>query len=165
MKAIITLPLKTFSVNQMYYGNRQIKTVAAKEWSYTVFHELSKKHNQEELLKLREYFDPSKHVYVLNMTAYYPKEILFTKKGYISGRAHDITNWEKPLVDLIFHPKYFDISTPYGCKNLNIDDKFVTDCYSKKRPSLDDNYSIKITLRIVRLDPLLQKLTSPSQHE
>lgn len=89
------------------------------------------------------------------MIVYYPKDKVLTKKDELSNKCFDTTNIEKPLMDLIFLPKYFDLEYPFGCKNLNLDDKFLLDLVSKKRISPDQNHYIKIKLEIVNRDQTL----------
>ena len=133
----------------MHCKNRSWTTQAYKDWSATVFHRLSSEENLKALEDLREFFDSEKHSYKVDIKFTYPKNILFTKKGSMSARAHDLSNIEKPLIDLIFLPCYFDKPSPYGCKNLNIDDKFISALSSKKLPG--DEHFIEIDLTIIDL--------------
>ena len=147
MKRVIILPIKALSINAMYCKNRSWKTSEYNDWSAAVFHKLDTEENLQALQELREFFDSSKHGYAVNLKFYYPKEILFTKKGSLSARAHDLSNIEKPIIDLIFLPCYFDKSSPYGCKNLNIDDKFIYELSSKKLAA--EEHRIEIELSII----------------
>ncbi len=137
----------------MYYGDGRNKTQAAREWSYRIMHQLSLPQNQEQLEKIRASFDRNKHCFQLSMRALYPKNILYKKDGTISAKSMDLTNWEKPLVDLLFLPKYFDVPSPYGCKNINCDDKYVTSMYSTKAVSESGTHKIEITVKIRNLRP------------
>ena len=149
MKIEFSIPVKPFSINSMYYGDARTKTTAAREWSYQVFHELSTEEILTKLKELREEFDPLKHCYHIKLTAHYPKAEMYTRKGAVSAKTIDTTNWEKPLVDLIFLPKHFEKSTPYGCQNLNIDDKYITSMHSSKQQG--ENHQIDIELEICDL--------------
>lgn len=131
----------------MYYANRS-KTTEAREWSCNILHHLSSTSNAKSLSEARSYFDKKIHCIQTTIIAYYPKEKVITLKGDVSNKSFDTTNIEKPLIDLIFLPKYFDKEYPYGCKNLNVDDKFLLDCYSKKRISPDGNHYIKVIIEI-----------------
>lgn len=133
----------------MYCSQRNIKTSAAKEWSCQVLHALNAPQITEDLKELREAFDPKKNGYEINLIFNYPKNIFRNKEGEISSRTMDITNIEKPLIDLLFLCKYFDLESPYGAKNLNIDDKYLTKMVSEKRSS--DIYSIEIVIKILDL--------------
>ena len=147
MKRSITLPIKAFSINSVYCKNRSFKTQSYKEWSMQVFHRLSTEENLQALQDLREFFDPKIHSYSINLKFYYPSDILYTKKGSLSARAHDISNIEKPLIDLLFLPVYHNKPAPYGCPNLNIDDKFISEMSSKKLSA--DAHKIEIELQII----------------
>ena len=152
MKRKLTIPSKAFSINAMTYRDKRTKTAAFYEWSHTVLHLLNSEENQKAFSDLRDHFDPTVHAVEATMTAYYPKEVLFTKKGMISAKSFDITNIEKPLVDLIFLPVYFDKPSPYGVKNFNNDDKYLVSFTSKKRFS--DKYMIEFEISIIDLQEL-----------
>lgn len=146
---IVILNLKPISINSVYgsIGQGFYKTSSATEWTYQVFDSLSQPETLEKLKKLREAFDPNLHTYRIKLIATYPHSEFITKKGQISSRTIDITNWEKPLIDCIFLPKFFDSVPPYGCANLNIDDKFLTEMHSKKKAG--DEYKIEIEIEIL----------------
>ena len=146
MRRVITLKLKPFSINAMFCRDKRHKTIEAQEWSCSVLVALALKENKKKLKELRQYFDPMKHVYKVDLTFFYPKHVLYRKDGGISARAHDLSNVEKPLIDLIFLPMFYDRPSPYGAKNLNIDDKYVTDLRSRKRVGKD--FRIRVTLNI-----------------
>lgn len=147
MKRTITLTTKPISINSMFCRDVRYKSVAYNEWSSNIFHKLQTEENLQAMEDLRDFFDPEKHGFVVNLKFFYPRNILFTKKGTLSAKAHDLSNIEKPLIDLIFLPCYFDKPSPYGCKNLNIDDKFICELSSKKLPA--EEHSIEIELSIV----------------
>ena len=146
MRRVITLKLKPFSINAMFCRDKRHKTIEAQEWSCSVLVALALKENKKKLKELRQYFDPMKHVYKVDLTFFYPKHVLFRKDGGISARAHDLSNVEKPLIDLVFLPMFYDRPSPYGAKNLNIDDKYITDLRSRKRVGKD--FRIRVTLNI-----------------
>ena len=133
----------------MYCKNRSWKTKEYNEWSCAVFHRLDTEDSLKSLEDLREFFDPKIHKYLINLKFTYPKDILYTKKGALSARAHDISNIEKPLIDLLFLPVYFDKPSPYGCKNLNIDDKYITKMSSEKVPGEEFNIEIEIEINTI----------------
>ena len=146
MRRVITLKLKPFSINAMFCRDKRHKTIEAQEWSCSILVALALKENKKKLKELRQYFDPKKHVYKVDLTFFYPKHVLHKKEGGISARAHDLSNIEKPLIDLIFLPMFYDRPSPYGAKNLNIDDKYITDLRSRKRVGKD--FRIRVTLNI-----------------
>jgi len=149
VRRVITLKLKPFSINAMFCRDKRHKTIEAQEWSCSVLVALALKENKKKLKELRQYFDPLKHVYKVDLTFFYPKHVLYRKDGGISARAHDLSNVEKPLIDLVFLPMFYDRPSPYGAKNLNIDDKYITDLRSRKRVGKD--FRIRITLNIKEL--------------
>ena len=151
MRRVITLKLKPFSINAMFCRDKRYKTIEAQEWSASVLVALALKENKKKLKELRQHFDPMKHVYKVDLTFFYPKHILHTKEGPISNRAHDLSNVEKPLIDLIFLPAFYDRPSPYGAKNLNIDDKYVTHLVSKK--VVGKSFKIKVSIKIKDLNP------------
>ena len=130
----------------MFCRDKRHKTIEAQEWSCSVLVALALKENKKKLKELRQYFDQKKHVYKVDLIFFYPKHVLHKKEGGISARAHDLSNVEKPLIDLIFLPMFYDRPSPYGAKNLNIDDKYVTDLRSRKRVGKD--FRIRVTLNI-----------------
>jgi len=139
----------------MYHKQRSFKTREAIEWSYNVHNLLNRDQDQEKLKRLRNTFDPKSHYYTVEIWAAMPS--FFTKKGNISSRTHDVTNFEKPLLDLLTDPKYYNIEPPAGCQNLNVNDKIFCDLISKKRPSKDGQARLIITIGIKDLkdlDPL-----------
>ena len=149
MRRVITLKLKPFSINAMFCRDKRHKTIEAQEWSCSVLVALALKENKKKLKELRQYFDPMKHVYKVDLTFFYPKHVLYRKDGGISARAHDLSNVEKPLIDLVFLPMFYARPSPYGAKNLNIDDKYITDLRSRKRVGKD--FRIRVTLNIKEL--------------
>lgn len=155
MKIQLKIPVKTMSVNAMFYGNRHIKTTEAREWTYKVFNALSSPDNQAELERFRKHFKASKHAVTAHLKAYYPKDILFTKQGQLSARAHDVTNWEKPIIDLIMVDKYHDKPFPKGCPNMNTDDKYLVKITSEKKAGED--YLIEAAFQVIDLKDLDQE--------
>ena len=146
VRRVITLKLKPFSINAMFCRDKRHKTIEAQEWSCSILVALALKENKKKLKELRQYFDPKKHVYKVDLTFFYPKHVLHKKEGGISARAHDLSNVEKPLIDLIFLPMFYDRPSPYGAKNLNIDDKYIIDLRSRKRVGKD--FRMRVTLNI-----------------
>ena len=136
----------------MSYRDKRYKTVEAQDWSHSVFHHLSEDAPKQALKDLREHFDPKLHAYSIDLQFFYPASILFTKDGRVSAKSHDLSNVEKPLIDLLFLPSHFDTPPPYGAENLNIDDKYLINMKSSKRTSED--YKMIITIEIVELKDL-----------
>ena len=149
MTITLDIPCKPFSVNAMY-GKKRFKTTQARDWSYQVFHILNKIENTRKMASFRNSFDPQTMAIEVCLTFYFPKDILITKSGMISGRAFDVSNMEKCIIDLIFDKKYFDKDPPYGCENLCLDDKYIISMNSKKR--IGDDFLMKVELNTVPLE-------------
>lgn len=149
--------LKPVSINASYFPSQYgfTKTSKANEWSYNIFYALGSKENEQYLKELREYFDPKKHVYIVYITVFYPKSEFFTKKDEISQKTIDVTNFEKAIVDCLFLPKHFDEPAPYGCKNLNIDDKHVVNVNSKKWYKDSTGYEVCLGVEIVERESFI----------
>lgn len=138
----LILPFRALSVNNMYYANRQhgLKT-SAKEWLYQVNWELAK--YAKEFMELRQSFDPKKHGISIEFTFYYKD--FYNSTGTVSSKCFDLSNVEKPLQDALLNPSNHG-SPPYKTHNLALDDKFVVDSVSHKRPADLDSVEILITV-------------------
>jgi hypothetical protein len=99
------------------------------------------------LKQLREAFDPQLHCYAIDLTFYYEHADFYTKKGQVSSKTQDLSNCEKILIDCICLPKFFTEYPPYGIENLNVDDRFVVDLVSRKRPA--DKQAVHFTISII----------------
>jgi len=153
MKVSFIINACPFSINKMYYRKTFTRTENARNWGRIVCSSLNDAHAQQQMDKFREYFDENTMGIKISLTFYYPHDILFNKSGSISSRSQDQTNVEKPLVDLLFDPKYNNRPVPDGVRNLNLNDKIVTDLVSKKRPS--NCYSIYVQLESFDLEELI----------
>ena len=150
MRRVLTLKEKPFSINAMYCRDKRHKTTEAQEWAASILVALALKENKKKLKELRQYFDPKKHVYKVDLSFFYPKHILYTKEGRVSGRAHDLSNIEKPLIDLVFLSRYYELPSPYGAENLNTDDKYIVHLVSKK--TVGKSFKIKVSIQIKDLN-------------
>lgn len=137
----------------MYYKGNFGKTAAAKDWTYKVFHALSTPENLKKLQELREIFDPKIHCHYVSMWAVYPEKELYTKSGGVSARTQDCSNWEKPLLDCFFLPKYFTEPAPYGCLNLNTDDRSVVQLVSAKVEG-DRALIVEVSIKAIKDRPI-----------
>jgi hypothetical protein len=143
---MINIPLGGFSINSMYHGNRKFgKTSKAKDWSYQVNFYVDK--YAEQLIAMKKDFDPQKHGFKVSMLFGYKD--FYNKAGSISSKVEDLSNVEKPLLDLIFLPDNHG-PLPYKSRNLNIDDKYVVELQSRKVRS--DHDFISVTVELVSLD-------------
>ena len=147
MKQLITFPLQAISVNSMYYGNRlHGKTQEAKDWSCKVLQHISVHKNQFE--ELRNNFDPQKHVYKMHLKMLVPVDVYYTKNGELTSKIVDLTNYEKPLVDLIMLKKFYGSNVPYEALNLNTDDRYLQSMLSEKVPT-PDYWGITVLIEII----------------
>jgi len=150
MKHCFTLDgIKPLSVNSTYtnVGRGRAKTQAARDWTSEFFYQLGTQENLKKLAELRETFDPAQHFYAVQLDMYYPDSLLFRKGGGISAKTVDLSNFEKSIIDCLFLPKFNNTPFPYGCENLNIDDKFVAELVSRKKAAQAHQLSIAIEIR------------------
>lgn len=151
MKATFRLKLEPFSVNRTYYRDRRHKTQDFRDWEMAALASLRNNEVQSQLEKLRQQFDPNLHGFVVRFRYLYPRSVLFNKQGQISSRAEDLSNIEKPLLDILFLPKYHVQASPWGAPNVNADDKYVLRLTSQKAVSPDEKHYIDISVAIVSL--------------
>jgi Holliday junction resolvase RusA-like endonuclease len=145
-KLILNL-IKPFSVNGAYWKNRK-HNKACKAWKVTVLEALNSPSNASQLKSLVQVFDPALHAFYATITVYYPTKKFFIQgknsknpQGSISSKTMDLTNTEKLLIDLIFN------------HTLQIDDRYITDLKSEKRPS-NEGHSTEVHLSLVPLSSL-----------
>ena len=148
MRCSFSIPVGPFSVNRMHSRDKRHKTAVYKQWERSILEELNRPLIQQQLKKFRESFVEGQHEVWLILRSFYPKAKLINQQNDISSRAEDLTNWEKPLVDLLFLPKFHVQPFPYGAPNCNTDDKRITKMKSSKEVSPDDNSSVQVTLLV-----------------
>jgi hypothetical protein len=147
MRETFCLTGKSFSINAMY-GPKKFKTSAARDWEYSVLHQLNSSENLAKFERLRSYFNPNKHVFSVSIIVTYPENKFYARSTQlISSHTHDVSNVEKPLIDLFFLPKYYELGDPYGVKNLNCDDRFITHMVSRK--IIGPEHGIVVKVRII----------------
>lgn len=145
MKIEFFLPLGPFSVNRMYYRDKRHKTQAYKDWELQAFNCLNADRIQHKLRELRMAYDPTKHCFAVSFTYHCPD--LLNAQGTISSRVEDLSNVEKPLLDVLFLPKFHVQPFPYGCQNVNADDKHVLELTSRK--ILAEKKGTNITIELI----------------
>lgn len=150
MRVSFFLPLEPLSVNRMYARDRRYKTAEYKDWELAAVQALSQPVVQKKLKEIREHFDAKQHAFIVKFDFQYPQTILYNKAGEISSRGEDLSNVEKGLLDVLFLPKYHVQGAPYGCPNINADDKHVLRLTSSKRASADGKYWIKISVAVIK---------------
>jgi hypothetical protein len=129
--AEFSLDIEPFSVNAMYSRDKRFKTSRYKQFEMDFIMQMRRPEIQAKLRECREYFDQDKHVYHVEMHFYFKG--FYNKQGGLSARCEDLSNVEKPILDLLFLGKTHVQCAPWGCPNLNVDDKYVTRLVSEKR--------------------------------
>ncbi len=129
------LEIRPFSVNSYHFRDKRHKTPEAKSWEEAVLTQLL--NEAKELSAMADDWRKSGGYFELHLHAFYPHRIFYTAEGELSGRTIDITNFEKPLQDLIFGQ---------ACMGLN--DKLVKKLVSEKSPGTH-NY-IEVMVRLVQ---------------
>ena len=142
MKVIFKLKNKAQSVNSGYYKNRT-RTQSTRKWSLDIHDQLSDPLLKQNIERLREGFNPLSHSLSVTICYYIPHDKFYTKKGNISRKSGDLDNCIKLLLDTVFDPRFFK----RDLFNFNIDDQFITDLPTKKRPA--DKYSISLEVEIL----------------
>lgn len=162
MQVSFTLHCAPFSINSMFYKTRATKTREAKLWERTVFQQLKSLPAQKAMEMLRAEFNPKQYSFAVHMTFYFPEAIFWTQENTMSGRAFDLSNIEKPLLDLLMLPKYNNTLLSNFTPNIGADDKYVSELHSKKLPGPSHKIDLLIELHELtsRACPLL-----PSQAE
>jgi len=129
-----------FSINTYYYKNRQ-RTRLARLWGQEVHKQLMDLDLKDEFAEFRSKFNLKKDALSITIVYFRKSKSFFNANKQISIRSMDLTNIEKPLVDLIFdkrHKEKYDIDT------LQMNDTVVCELHSYKRPSDIDLIRIKI---------------------
>ena len=128
------IPMCAMSLNTAYHDIRQgrrsmrVKTKKCRDWEAELTGYMLT--YGEKLKALRSHFREAQHCLYVEFT-YYSKKF-YTKKGSIHKRNIDVDNSNKIPVDVIFN------------KLLEIDDCFITDIYTKKRPSKHNYFILTI---------------------
>jgi len=148
MKLKFLIPTKAYSINAYYYKSRNQKRREAVEWEMNVVNRFRDETFKKEIEEFKKLFNPEKHGLVFNLIYFYPKNIVLTKEGRLSSRAFDLTNVEKPIVDLIT-AEYHCTDL---CKNLEIDDKHIMKVKSEK--GIAKNHAIYVEIDIKELKNL-----------
>lgn len=138
------------SINSAYYNkaNGKIRTKEYREWG------------DELLVQMRDYkskfdeflaaYDETKHGIAVDIVHTIPKRYYYTVEGLMSSRTPDITNIEKPLIDMIFDAKYNGrIVKGKKVYNLAINDKNIVKMKSAKYPS--NLYTITVKIQLLDL--------------
>ena len=155
MRQKLLLPLETFSINQVHCRDTRYVTADFKTWSCNVLRHIASNNNQKAINYIRENFDSNKHYLAVDIISYYPREKMFTMADSISSRIHDVSNIEKPLIDVIFLSKYHGKNSIYKGPNFNIDDKYIKKMSSMQLVGDDHLIEIYVEIRgLAELDTL-----------
>lgn len=122
---------KPFSINAYHYRDKRHKTAEARAWEEEIVYALA---DVKELSAIADDWRKSGGYFELHITAVYPEYLFYTQSGEISGKTIDVTNFEKPLQDLIF-------------KQMGLNDKLVKKMVSEKSAGTH-NY-LEVTIRLI----------------
>lgn len=143
MEFKIVLPFKAYSINDYYYNNRKFgKRKEAKDWEYQVNWQLK----NYDFSEFRSKFDPKTQALKVDIIYYYDN--FYNKSGTLNKKIYDLSNCEKPLLDLIFNPSNYG-PAPYKSPNLNIDDSNIIEMNVKKCRGQD---RVEVTITILELN-------------
>lgn len=159
MKCKFSIPCPPFSINAVNNINgkrRGRKVFPSKDylaWRSVVFEEMNKPSIQQKLNVLKSYWNEETMGIEFKVTFFMPKNKLFTRKGTLHIQSKDLTNVEKPLVDLIFDERFMYRPLQGGGKinNLAIDDKNIVNLTSSKRVSEDEVWNTEIEIGLLYL--------------
>lgn len=165
----ITLKLKSnpISTNSAYFSRNRSFTNKARSWRANFLSELQSDYNQNQIKKLKEAFDPKKHMISCVFHWFQPSDVLLTKEGTLSLRSMDVDNVLKIPTDCVFDKKYCTkwlekckpserkLFTVDSIVNVDINDKFIFDTRSIKLLSPDGQFHCQIDILI---HPVFQQL-------
>lgn len=154
MKAVLILNSEPFSVNRMYYhkDGKAIRRQEARNWAYGVFGQLAQPYNASQIAKFKDHFDFKSMAIKVTISVFYARHKLFNKAGTISSQSMDCSNFEKPLIDLMFDKRYSSRTPPEGAPNLELDDKYILELISTKRVSHTGNTYMSVELEALDLE-------------
>ncbi len=147
LTARFELNISPFSVNAMYCRDKRYKSQAYKQWEMRFIVQLRKKTAQAQIQKIREAYRPGDK-FAVKLTCYYYR--FLNKQGLISAHTEDLSNVEKPILDILFLSKYHVLPEPYGAPNINADDRFIVSLTSRKLQAKDPEDKICIAIRLIK---------------
>lgn len=122
---------KPFSVNNYHYRDKRHKTAEARAWEEEIVSQLNE---LKELSAMADDWRLNGGYFELELIATYPPHIFYTQTGEVSGKTIDVSNFEKPLQDLIF-------------KQMGLNDKLVTKLTSSKKAGTHHFLDVRLILR------------------
>ena len=126
-----SLPIKAFSVNAYHYRDKRHKTAEARAWEEEVKFLLEE---HKPLLDLAAEHIKLGGEFTVYLNFVYPKHVFYNKIGQVSAKTFDLSNVEKPILDLLFK------------ETMGVDDRFVTQIVSSKRAGASFAIDIKLKL-------------------
>ncbi len=136
MRVTIELPgAKAFSVNKMFTRDMRFKSGEFKDWYIRLKTKIEELDEYKRLMELAaDVQNTSQASLSIYIECVYPVWLFYNKQGEISSKVFDISNVEKPLIDLLVQ----DI--------MGLNDKLITYMESSKRAGA--NYALNITLEL-----------------
>lgn len=131
MTVEFSLPMKCFSVNQMSSRDLRFKTKEYKDWHLEFSTRLQE---IKELQDVADMYKAHGGAFLIWIEVVYPPHIFYNKSKQISAKTIDVSNFEKPILDVIFRD------------TLAVDDRNVVKCVSTKRAGATWSVDIKLEL-------------------
>ena len=131
MTISFVLPVGAFSINRMSSRDLRYKTAAYKDFATQVLYVLQSVPGLAEMGAKHALEGGEFHV---ELTATYPPATFRNKQNELSSKTVDCSNFEKPILDLIFGD------------TVGVNDKHVTRLISSKRAGTSLTIECKITL-------------------
>jgi len=145
--------VKPCSINKAYYKTKKVLTIDGRRYRKRLLCTISKsKEIVEELMRLRLAFDDTKHALRIYIIYYIPRHEYYTQEGKISMRSGDVDNYAKLTTDFLCNSKYIGHKFPEidtDIQNLGIDDRYIVDYDSSKRPSHNRQHHIDFHIEII----------------
>lgn len=135
MKSIeLSIPLKVFSINQMTYRDVRFKSAAFKDWATKVVAYIEECEQYKELMDIAQDHKLNGGIFDIEIEAVYPHYEFYNKQGSVSSKTIDVTNFEKPLIDIIFG------------QIMDVNDKYIVNMVSCKIPGSHHHIKVSISL-------------------
>jgi predicted SpoU family rRNA methylase len=129
-----TLMSKAFSVNAYSYRDKRHKTAEARAWEAQMLILLDE--HSKALGEMADDWKKHGGCFRAHITVLFPPHIFYNRDGAISSKTFDLTNIEKPIIDLIFG------------QIMEINDKTLVQVISEKLPG--PLYAIEVSLELDR---------------
>lgn len=142
-EVLLCIPLPAISINRWSGASKRFLSKEAKSWTQDVQHALSGPQNQNQLELMHSSFSPKKHSFGIAFNFVSPKAEFYNKQGLFSSKTCDLTNVEKPIVDLLFLERHQ--TSEYS--NIGWDDKYISELHSKK--TAGQNWEIQVRVWII----------------